>query len=77
MLQHEAALKVANMNNKGLSKYYGKTINGIKLSPYNLAAAAHLIGKRDLINVLEGEKSDVKDANQVSLFKYLKDFENI
>ena len=77
MLQHEAALKLANINNKGLSKYYGKTLNGIKLSPYNLAAAAHLIGKGDLINVLEGRKSDVKDGNQVSLFKYLKDFENI
>ena len=77
MLQHEAALKLARLNNKGLEKYYNKTINGIKLSPYNLAAAAHLVGKGDLINVLEGRKADVKDANKVSLFKYLKDFENI
>ena len=65
------------LNSFARSKYYGKTINGIKLSPYNLAAAAHLIGKGDLINILEGRKSDVKDTNQVSLFKYLKDFENI
>lgn len=37
--QHQAALKLMDINTKGLEKYYGSTFRGIKLNKHNLAAA--------------------------------------
>lgn len=77
MLQHGAALKLANINTRGLEKYYGKTFNGILLNKYNLAAAAHLGGRGNLNKLLSGKITDFKDANGTSIISRLKLFENI
>lgn len=74
MIQHKAALDLANKNTHGLEKYYGKKINGITLNKYNLAAAMHLGGRSNVLDVLSGNKNDFKDANGTSIFKYLKNF---
>ena len=74
-VQHKAALDLANRNVSGLDKYYGQTINGIKLNKYNLAAAAHLAGRGNLLKVLSGRIPDFKDGNGTSIFTYLKKFE--
>lgn len=75
--QHIAALTLAEKNSNGMDRFYGKTINGIKLNKYNLAAAMHLVGKSGVLDVLEGRLPDKKDGNGTSMFTYLKLFENI
>ena len=75
--QHQAALKLMNINTKGLEKYYGSTFRGIKLNKHNLAAAAQLGGRGTVNKLLSGKINDFKDGNNVSIFKYLKLFENI
>lgn len=75
--QHIAALTLAEKNSNGMDGFYGKTINGIKLNKYNLAAAMHLVGKSGVLDVLEGRLPDKKDGNGTSMFTYLKLFENI
>ena len=75
--QHQAALKLMDINTKGLEKYYGSTFNGIKLNKHNLAAAAQLGGRGTVNKLLSGKINDFKDGNGISIFKYLKLFENI
>ena len=75
--QHQAALKLMNINTKGLEKYYGSTFRGIKLNKHNLAAAAQLGGRGTVNKLLSGKINDFKDGNGVSIFKYLKLFENL
>lgn len=75
--QHIAALTLAEKNSNGMDGFYGKTINGIKLNKYNLAAAMHLVGKSGVLDVLEGRLPDKKDGNGTSMFTYLKLFENV
>ena len=75
--QHIAALTLAEKNSNGMDGFYGKTINGIKLNKYNLAAAMHLVGKGGVLDVLEGRLPDKKDGNGTSMFTYLKLFENV
>ncbi len=76
-LQHELALKGVGFNTKGLEKYFGKTKDGIKLNKYNLAAAAHLGGKGNLMKYLSGEIEDFSDAYGTSLKSRLKEFEDV
>lgn len=75
--QHKAALRLMDINTKGLEKYYGSTFNGIKLNKHNLAAAAQLGGRGTVNKLLSGKINDFKDGNGISIFKYLKLFENI
>ena len=75
--QHIAALTLAEKNIQGLDYLYGKTINGIKLNKYNLAAAMHLVGRSKVLSVLDGKLPDAVDGNGTSMFKYLRLFENI
>lgn len=77
MLQHELALRGVDFNTKGLENFFGKTKDGIKLNKYNMAAAAHLGGKGNLIKYLNGEIDDFKDAYGTSLLSRLKEFEDI
>ena len=75
--QHIAAITLAEKNTQGLDYLYGKTFNGIKLNKYNLAAAMHLGGRKNVLAVLNGEMPDFQDGNGTSIFKYLRLFENI
>lgn len=79
-IQHEAALKLADLNLIPLKKYIGKTVNGITLTKNNLRAAAHLAGATGTKDWIEGtKKSDFAkrgfvDANGTHITKYLKEF---
>lgn len=76
-LQHELALKGVDFNTKGLEKYIGTTYEGIPLTRWNLAAAAHLGGKGNLMKLLSGKIDDFKDANGTSIKSRLKIFGDI
>lgn len=79
-VQHEAALKLADLNLIPLKKYIGQTVHGIKLTKNNLRAAAHLAGAKGTKDWIEGTKtSDFAkrgfiDANGTHITKYLKEF---
>lgn len=76
-LQHSLALKGADFNTKGLEGYIGKSYNGIPLNKWNMAAAAHLGGKGNLMKLLSGKIEDFKDANGTSIISRLKLFADI
>jgi len=79
-IQHEAALKLADLNLIPLKKYIGQTVHGIELTKNNLRAAAHLAGAKGTKDWIEGTKtSDFAkrgfiDANGTHITKYLKEF---
>lgn len=63
------------LENWGIRKYIGKTINGIKISPSGILAAAHLVGQVRLEKYLSSNGKNIpKDANGTSVEEYLKKF---
>lgn len=74
MNQHKAALTLASKNLSILEPFIGQSIRGIKLTKYNLAAAAHLGGAGHVKEVLMGQRPDFLDGNGTSIFRYLREF---
>lgn len=71
--QHLAALKFGEQNIKGLEKYVGQTVKGVKVTKAGMMAAAHLGGRGGLQALLEGKER--KDMLGTSTLDYLKMFE--
>jgi hypothetical protein len=56
-----------------LDQYYGKTIDGVEITPDNVRAAAHLTGHGNVMKALKsGDLSSFKDGNQVSAKDYME-----
>lgn len=78
--QHEAAVKLRDLNLKGLEQYIGKTIGGIKMTKNNMAAASHLGGQGNLLKFIKSNGKDVfkdgkaGDKNRTPITAYLKHF---
>lgn len=72
--QHLAALKFGEQNIKGLEKYIGTKVKGVKVTKAGMMAAAHLGGRGGLKALLEGKER--KDMLGTSTLEYLKMFEN-
>lgn len=72
--QHIAALRLKehNLKQQGLSKYVGKTVDGITLNHNNLQAAQHLVGAQRVLEYLQSNGENVTvDGNNVPLTAYL------
>lgn len=78
MKQHEAALKLAKLNEKSLQdvidKFTGKTFNGVKITKNGIRAAAHLLGASTVKNYFNQVPDKYTDANGTSIQQYLKLF---
>lgn len=82
--QHEAALKLAGLNEKRLktiiNNFSGKTVNGVNITRNGIRAAAHLLGAgtvKDWFNNTKNTslaKKGFKDANDTSIVEYLELF---
>ena len=72
--QHLAALKYGEQNIKGLEKYVGQTVLGVKVTKAGMMAAAHLGGRGGLEALLKGQQR--KDMFGTSTLNYLKMFEH-
>lgn len=65
------------LENLGCTKYIGKTINGMKITPSGLLAASHLVGVGYVQKYLKSDGKNIKaDGNGVTLETYLKKFNN-
>jgi len=63
------------LKNLSLTKYVGKTINGIRITQSGLLAGAHLVGPGGVKDFLQSNgKIDVKDKNGTPVSSYIKKF---
>lgn len=79
-VQHAAAVELRRLNTIGLDKYIGKTFGGITMTKNNMAAAAHLGGRGNLMKFINSNgKNDFKDGKEGDKYRtpishYLKVF---
>lgn len=57
---------------RGLEKYVGKTVDGVKITKDGINAAAHLLGHGTVQRALRSGKLDASDANEVTIKEYMK-----
>ena len=63
------------INDKGLDQYYGKTVDGVVMSPTAMLAMAHLGGPTGMYDfVTSGGESNPQDVNETSLRDYAAKF---
>jgi len=63
------------IQNLGLTKYLGQTINGVEITQSGLLAGAHLVGYGGLKKYLTSNGADdVKDGNKTPISQYIQKF---
>lgn len=77
--QHNAALKLAKLNESYLkniiAKNVGKVFNGINITKNGIRAAAHLLGANTVKNYFNGVHDKFTDKNGTNIESYLKMYE--
>lgn len=64
-----------HIKSKGLMKYVGKTINGVKITESGMLAGAHLVGAGGLSRYLKSNGTDdITDRTGTPVSKYIKQF---